>query len=294
MKRAIIWGAGQMGKMVYSPLVTKHGMNIIAYIDNSKEKRNDTLYGLPVAAGEDLKKMDFDLVFIALYDYRKIAEVRGQLKQIGVPEEKIIELATDLRYIDVFMTQRFEWIREYARWINENSVCGAAAECGVFRGDSAKFLNYFFEGRKLYLFDTFEGFSSYDIEKEKAVNNQFETSQFAADGIFSDTSIDFVMKKMKYPENVIVKQGYFPDSAKGLEEEFCFVNLDMDLYIPMLEGLRFFWDKVKKYGCILLHDYFRDDLPGVREAVKVFEKEREILIPKTPIGDGCSMALLKY
>lgn len=144
------------------------------------------------------------------------------------------------------------------------------------------------------MFDTFEGFSLQDVESEKTVNDQFETSQFAADGMFTNTSIDFVLKKMKYPENVIVKQGYFPDSAKGLEEEFCFVHLDMDLYMPMLEGLRFFWDKVREYGCVLLHDYFRDDLQGVREAVKVFEKERGILIPKTPIGDGCSIALLKY
>lgn len=294
MKRAVVWGAGKMGKMIYSPLVTKYGMNIIAYIDNCKEKRNDTLYGLPVISWETLKNMDFDLLFIALYDYRQIAEVEEQLKQLEVPEGKVVELATDLRYIDAFMSQRFEWIKGYAHWIKENSVWGGIAECGVFRGDSAKFLNYFFPDRKLYLFDTFEGFSSQDVESEKTVNDQFETSQFAVEGIFTNTSIDFVMKKMKYPEKVIVKQGYFPDSAGGLEEEFCFVNLDMDLYVPMLEGLRFFWDKMRKHGCILLHDYFRDDLPGVREAVKVFEKERKILIPKTPIGDGCSMALLKY
>lgn len=49
MKRAVIWRAG---KMVYSPLVTKYGMNVIAYIDNSPEKRNETIYGLPIEAGD--------------------------------------------------------------------------------------------------------------------------------------------------------------------------------------------------------------------------------------------------
>lgn len=131
MKRVVIWGAGEMGKMVYSPLVTKCGVSIIAYVDNCKEKRNKPLYGLPVMEGEALKSMDFELVFIALYDYRQIAEVREQLKQMKVPEEKIVELATDIKYLNVFMTPRFEWIKGYARWIKENSVGGGY--CGMRR-----------------------------------------------------------------------------------------------------------------------------------------------------------------
>lgn len=294
MKKGIIWGAGKIGERVYSPLIMKYGMNIIAYIDNCEEKRKGTLYGLPIVACEDIKDLEYDLIFIAMYDYGQIADVKQQLEQLGIPSDKVVELVTDLKYIDVFMTQRFEWIKDYACWLKENSVGGSIAECGVFRGDSAKFLNAFFEDRKLYLFDTFEGFSIQDINQEKKINSEFETSMFNSNKIFKNTAIDFVMKKMKYPENVIIKQGYFPDSAEGVEEEFCFVNLDMDLYIPMLGGLRFFWDKLKVHGCILLHDYFRNDLLGVREAVKTFEEERKIVIPKTPIGDGCSIALFKY
>jgi len=36
---------------------------------------------------------------------------------------------------------------------------GSVAEVGVFRGDFAKRLNLLFPDKKLYLFDTFEGFS---------------------------------------------------------------------------------------------------------------------------------------
>ena len=294
MKKGIIWGAGYWGNTAYSPLVTKYKMNIIAYADNCEEKRKGTLYGLPIVAGEDIKGLEYDLIFIAIYNDKQIAAVKQQINQLGIPSDKVIELVTDLNYIDVFMTQRFEWIKDYACWLKENSVGGSIAECGVYRGDSAKFLNIYFKDRRLYLFDTFEGFSMQDIEHEKKVNDQFETSKFNSDEIFKNTTIDAVMKKMKYPENVIIKQGYFPDSAEGVKEEFCFVNLDMDLYIPMLGGLRFFWDKLKTHGCILLHDYFRNDLLGVREAVRTFEEELGIDIPKTPIGDGCSMALFKY
>lgn len=101
------------------------------------------------------------------------------------------------------------------------------------------------------------------------------------------------MRKMPYPKNVVIKKGYFPESMQGVEDKFCFVNLDMDLYVPMLNGLRFFWEKIVNGGCILLHDYFSDVFQGVKQAVDTFEREREIQIAKTPIGDGCSIALLK-
>lgn len=43
----------------------------------------------------------------------------------------------------------------------------------------------------------------------------------------------------------------------------------------------------------MLHDYFHPELPGVKVAVADFEKERGCFLPKTPIGDGSSIALVK-
>jgi O-methyltransferase len=50
--------------------------------------------------------------------------------------------------------------------IYANNIEGNVAELGVFRGDFAKFINISFPDRKLYLFDTFEGFDEKDIEAE--------------------------------------------------------------------------------------------------------------------------------
>lgn len=61
------------------------------------------------------------------------------------------------------------------------------------------------------------------------------------------------------------KKRFFPESAEGIQDSFCFVNLDMDLYQPMLNGLRFFYDKMEKNGVILLHDYFHEGLQGVKK-----------------------------
>lgn len=185
-------------------------------------------------------------------------------------------------------------MKGYAEWINSRNIEGNVAECGVFRGDSAKFINRYFPNRKLYLCDTFEGFDNGDLQYEKGENNQsFNQSKFADQSFFAETGVDFVMSKMIYPEKVVIKKGYFPDSVLDVKDRFCFVNLDMDLYIPMLNGLRFFLDKMVYNGCILLHDYFSDVFTGVRQAVDMFEQERGINIIKTPIGDGCSMALIR-
>ena len=103
-----------------------------------------------------------------------------------------------------------------------------------------------------------------------------------------------VLAKMIYPERCVLKKGYFPDTAEGLEDQFCFVNLDMDLYRPMLEGLRFFYGRMCDGGVILLHDYFHPELPGVRQAVADFERERQEVLCKVPIGDFCSIAVIRH
>lgn len=46
-------------------------------------------------------------------------------------------------------------------------------------------------------------------------------------------------------------------------------------------------------GCILMHDYFSPNLTGIKKAVDDFEVEIHKTIPKLPIGDGCSIALIK-
>lgn len=63
--------------------------------------------------------------------------------------------------------------------------------------------------------------------------------------------------------------------------------------MPILNGLRFFWDRMVSGGGIMVHDYFRPDLPGVKKAIEDFETECGIRLVKTPIGDGCSIFIVK-
>jgi hypothetical protein len=99
-----------------------------------------------------------------------------------------------------------------------------------------------------------------------------------------------VLGKLPHPENAVIKKGYFPETAAGLEDTFCFVNLDFDLYMPILAGLEYFFPRMVSGGIILVHDYFSEIYKGAKRAVNDFEKEHEA-VKLFPIGDGISIGI---
>ena len=291
--KVIMWGCGDFGRRVLPNLLISEKYETVACTDNNKSLWGQRLLSVPVIAPEQVPDQTFDILLTVAGSPSAAGQIKAQAVQLGVPQDKVVNAFADLRFMDLFIDQRICFISGYADWIWSEKIEGNVAECGVFRGDCAKFINYYFPDRKLYLCDTFEGFDSGDMQYEKDNSEIFDKSRFSDQSFFMETGSTLVMRKMPYPKNVVIKEGYFPESMQGVEDKFCFVNLDMDLYIPMLNGLRFFWDKMVDNGCILLHDYFSGVFKGVKQAVETFEKEREIQIKKMPIGDGCSMALLK-
>lgn len=168
--------------------------------------------------------------------------------------------------------------------IYENNVMGSVAEVGVYQGEFAQILNTVFPEKKLYLFDTFEGFSKKDTDIE--VNKNFSTG----DQDFSNTSIDLVLSRMPNKQNCIVKKGWFPESAAGVEDSFCFVSLDADLYKPIFDGLEYFYPKLNKGGYIFVHDYNNDEYKGAKQAVKEFSSKYGV--PYTPMSDAWGSVII--
>jgi O-methyltransferase len=89
---------------------------------------------------------------------------------------------------------------------------------------------------------------------------------------------------------VVIKKGYFPETAKGLEDEkFAFVRIDVNLYKPIFEGLEFFYPKLEKGGYIFVHDYNHSGWPGTTKAVKDFSKKYDV--PYFPLSDSGGSAI---
>lgn len=165
-----------------------------------------------------------------------------------------------------------------AREILNNNIEGSIAELGVYQGHTSLLLSHLFSNRKLYLFDTFEGFHEKDVNYEMD-NNYAETKI----GHLSTTSIELVKDKLKNHKQFELRKGYFPQTALNINDTFAFVSLDVDLYQPTYEGLKFFYERLNKGGYIVIHDYNFPTYPGVKAAVQRFCNEYSI--PYIPMSD---------
>ncbi len=184
-------------------------------------------------------------------------------------------------YFDYIRLATLELISEEIR---KKNLTGSVAELGVYKGKFARYINLYFKERKLYLFDTFEGFDERDVNTEKKEGFSSGSQNF------SDTSVESVLSLMPFPNNCIPVKGFFPESAANIKDEFIFVSLDADLYEPIYEGLKFFYPLLVPGGYIFVHDFNNDNYPGARKAVEKFCAEKNISF--VPIPDSAGSAII--
>ena len=291
MTKLIIAGAGRNGKALSRYIGDNNLGEVVAFLDNNPALIGSCLDGIKILSFADGVAINHDRIIISPFEPEIYKSMYEQITNLSNNEKITIDALT-YEFMNAYADQRTCFIHDFAQYARDN-LKGSAAECGVFRGDSAKFINRYFNDRKLYLFDTFEGFGEEHLKYEVGSDRFSFDNEYFNRNTFSDTSVNLVMGKMPFPDKVEIRKGLFPSNVENIDDTFCFVNLDMDLYQPMKAGLEFFYDRMVKGGCILLHDYFHEGLGGVKVAVEDFEKERGISLSKTPIGDWCSLAVIK-
>ena len=111
-------------------------------------------------------------------------------------------------------------------------------------------------------------------------------------GDFKDTSLSAVSAFLKPFPKIIFKQGFFPQSAKGLSvPRFSFVHIDVDIYQSVLDSLNYFYPQMARGGVMLFDDYQWKDTPGVEEAIHEFFKDK----PEKPtISAVYQCLIIKY
>ncbi len=295
---AVIFGWGNYGRLLKKGLEEYYKITVTAICDNDESKWGD-LDGIPIIGPQQLLPMSFDKIFVCIRKANMFLAVEEQLSDMGISKDKIVVMQRSIEYQDAYLALdpiRKNWIKQFASYTRELGLTGSVAECGVYYGETAMFINRYWAERPLYLCDTFEGFAQKDVINDAAHFEAFKKGMFHAHCFKSEMPeriVETIKARMLFPDKLRIYQGYFPESIGDIRDTFCFVNLDMDLYQPQLAGLRYFWDKMEAGGIILLHDYFHPELPGVREAVIDFEKERNRKLLKFPIGDDCSIAVIK-
>ncbi len=284
MEQLIVFGAGGNGQRYVKDIIERETANVIAFLDNNKVKQGTRIYGIEVLPPEEILELQYDAVEIMTAPDSE-EEILEQLVGLGVPGERIrirTALATGGRSENV----RKRWLTDFANIVYARDMRGNVAEAGVFRGDFARCINTSFPDRTLYLFDTFQGFLAEDVAREKLASN-------SQPGYYAETSEQLVLDKLPHPKKAVICKGYFPITAEGIDDSFVFANLDLDLYEPTYNGLKYFWDKVVAGGVLLVHDYFSIDFPNVKTAVADFEHDLGKRLSMVPIGDSLSVGIIK-
>lgn len=272
----VIYPFGEKGKYVKKILNEELGIQERYVVDNilHNGKEIQSVKYLK----ENYERESFKLLLAADYKLKKTIEIHQQIEEF-ITLERLVDVGSPSLFfnpwnyfeeITLEKNLKYSVVECIQREVYKNGVKGAVAEAGVYKGKTAKRINYMFPDRKLYLFDTFTGFD----EKEQKVDDLNNRFNMKID--FSDTSVDIVMSEMMFPGNCVIKKGYFPESAEDVDEIFSFVRLDMDLYEPIKAGLEFFYPRMSRGGYIAVHDCRSKNFDGARMALLDFCREKKL------------------
>lgn len=315
-----IWGTGRLvGKVVGKHIDIE---NVDGFIDNDKTKRE--YMGKKVFSPDEMVDREYDAICVAnLYAREIYAQCQdigicldkliflysNSTLQDMNKDYQFVETVLGKEYAEI-IKKRYHVVRgveacgdlflgeqtgayydnDYVRIksfelavkeIRKRKIEGAVAEVGVFRGEFAQYINRAFPDSTCYLFDTFEGFNANEALNERKNGNCTDAFVEA----YKQTNIGMVLDRMKYLDKIVIKQGFFPDSLDGLEDNFIFVSIDVDFESSIYECLKYFYPRLVDGGMIFVHDY-NSDLLGVEKAVDRYEDEQRERLRKMPLCDA--------
>jgi len=164
---------------------------------------------------------------------------------------------------------------------------GSMAECGCYIGASTFFMAKERPEQPIYVFDSFEGLST--PGKKDAVQSRVDSD---GRGTYWQKS-DLTASEEKFRENtrefdnVVVHKGWIPECFGKVENDtFSFIHIDVDLYQPTLDSLKFFYPRVVSGGVILMDDYGFETCAGAYRAAQEFFADKPEKILHIPTGQG--------
>ena len=157
-------------------------------------------------------------------------------------------------------------------------VPGDFFECGVYKGGTAILLAQTAnqQGKRLHLFDTFEGMPEQSAEHD-----------FYKIGDFADTSLESVKRRLKQFENIAFNKGFIPDTFKGYESsQISFAHIDVDQYVSTQNCLEFIYPRMARGGVVVIDDYGKPGTPGSKRAADGFVLQKEEYLTSLPTGQA--------
>lgn len=144
-------------------------------------------------------------------------------------------------------------------------VPGDVVEFGCYVGTTSVFLAGRLKatGRKLYLYDSFEGLPPKTGEDESPAGMQFKTGELLA----TKKQLIKNLKQANVPMPVIKKGWFSALTEADVPKQIAFAFLDGDYYHSVRDPLRLIWPRLAPGAIIVVDDYANEALPGAARAV---------------------------
>ncbi len=168
-------------------------------------------------------------------------------------------LSIKVQHVPALYSEQQYWVSYKNISINlilsEIVLEGDWLQFGVFKGQTAKILeSYILPGRKLHLFDSFEGLP------ESWINTPYKKGHFSVedDGMPVFDS-----------ERTVIHKGWFSDTVpsfvKDFDKKIPFIHLDADLYSSTLTVLTGLNDLITRGTILLFDEFFMPSKDGVSD-----------------------------
>jgi len=158
-------------------------------------------------------------------------------------------------------------------------VDGDFCEIGCYRGYTTVFLNKHLNeiapGKRYHAIDTFGGFVAKDVAHEKSARGKSSAHDTRALQKFTINSQCWFDRTMSHNGITRVKSHAMPvqDFVAEPGARFCFVMIDVDLYLPTKVAVEKFWPLLSPGGVLVIDDCQEHHVyDGSRQALEEFSK----------------------
>ncbi len=220
-----------------------------------------------------------------LFDYRSLSSRAEDFDKTQYPveftkeEKELIQYVKKNHYSMVSDERLFATVKS-CKYIIESGIEGDFVECGVWRGGNAilaaGIFRLYHSNKRVWLFDTFEGFSGIDFvqedQLEQADMDLVQKDLYDVDkcgNSLEDVKRNFEERGL-LNDNVVFVKGDIMETleAGGVPENIAILRLDTDFYESTKKELEILYPQLSIGGVLMIDDY--GHLAGARLAVEEY------------------------
>jgi O-methyltransferase len=236
-------------------------------------------FGLKVAKLKSIATLEKDRQLLHQYGGSPLRDIRD--------DTAFMKIYSKVESLTLVGLERCYALYQSIRYIHENNIGGDIVECGVWKGGSAMLIMYTLielgdQGRKVWLYDTFEGMPEPGTEDGEKVKSEWHSFK-ARNEEWCLASVEEVKRNMAatgYPgSNIVFVQGRVEETIPAtMPGSISLLRLDTDWYSSTRHELQYLYPLLNQKGILFIDDY--GAWQGARKATDEYFAASPVLLQR--------------